>query len=118
METAKELFNSVVVLEIGLKSLGLVSESTAFLLGLVSVSDEEDSGFHFKTVFTPLPVPRRTAPPTPTSHHTPHVKAGDRRASCAVTVTTLGFATSQIPAPSVPLQGSQEAQLNNPGFKY
>ncbi|GAA6109629.1 uncharacterized [Tachysurus ichikawai] len=32
-------------------------------------------------------------------------------------MTTLGFATSQIPAPSVPLQCSQEAQLNNPGFK-
>ena len=41
---------SVVVLEIGLfEGLGLVSESTAFLLGLVSVSDKEDSGFYFKT---------------------------------------------------------------------
>ncbi|GAA6080441.1 uncharacterized protein LOC115775858, partial [Tachysurus ichikawai] len=43
----------------------------------------------------PRTAPRRQ-PPTPTSHHTPHVKVGDRRASCAVTVTTLGFATSQI----------------------
>ncbi len=41
---------SVVVLETGLfDGLGLVSDSTAFGLGLVSVSDIEDSRFFFKT---------------------------------------------------------------------
>lgn len=40
---------SVMVSRLLVEGLGLVLESTAFFLGLVSVSDREDSGLYFKT---------------------------------------------------------------------
>ncbi|XP_060752965.1 uncharacterized protein LOC132863901 isoform X2 [Tachysurus vachellii] len=65
--------------------------ATYYNLNLAYQDDAACTLEFIQSFYSPPRAAPHRQPPTPTSHYTPHVKAGDRRASCAVTVTvTVG----------------------------